>query len=243
MLHEFLTSNRKELIARCREKVAIRFAPDAIPAAANDGVPLFLEQLADTLHLEQTTPFRMAADSDGPSTASRTATAHGANMLDHGFTIGQVVHSYGDVCQSVTELAIEQRALISADEFHTLNRCLDDAIADAVTAFGQAHQTLVNDRAETLRSRLVHFADEYQRLVEIAIQSHSAIKTGTIGFTGATGTLLAHTLGEMRSLGDRLLPEIRLANATTVLASQGGLTEAGTRAKRASREPAPKDRN
>jgi hypothetical protein len=217
MLHEFLTANRKELIARCRDKVAKRFDPDAAPAAANAGVPLFLQQLTDTLHLEESTPFRNVSDAQpatGPSAASRAATAHGASMLDHGFTIGQVVHSYGDVCQSVTELAIEQRALISADEFHTLNRCLDDAIADAVTAFGQGHQALANDRAESLHNRLADFADEYQRLVEIAIQSHSAIKTGAIGFGGATGTLLAHTLRELRDLGDRMLPEIRQENAT-----------------------------
>jgi hypothetical protein len=39
-----------------------------------------------------------------------------------GYTIDQVVHDYGDVCQAVTELASEQNTFIAVDEFHTLNR-------------------------------------------------------------------------------------------------------------------------
>ena len=50
-----------------------------------------------------------------------------------GFTVSQVVHDYGDICQAITELAVEQNAPITTKEFHILNRCLDTAIADAVT--------------------------------------------------------------------------------------------------------------
>ena len=47
--------------------------------------------------------------------------------------MSQVVHDYGDVCQAITELALERKAPITVKEFHTLNRCLDTAIAEAVT--------------------------------------------------------------------------------------------------------------
>jgi hypothetical protein len=53
--------------------------------------------------------------------------------LGLGFTVSQVVHDYGDICQAITEWAVEQNAPITTDEFHVLNRCLDTAIADAVT--------------------------------------------------------------------------------------------------------------
>ena len=43
----------------------------------------------------------------------------------------------GDICQAVTELALEQHAPITTEEFHTLNRCLDTAIAEAVTEHGR----------------------------------------------------------------------------------------------------------
>jgi hypothetical protein len=132
-------------------------------------------------------------------------------MLRRGFTVGQVVHDYGDVCQCVTALAVEQNAVISTDEFRTLNRCLDNAIADAVGSFGAGRQTSVERHAEGLQQRLDAFATEHRRLTDIAIQSFAAIKTGNIGTGGATGGLLDHVLVELRSLSDRALPEILLA--------------------------------
>jgi hypothetical protein len=223
MLHEFLTANRIELITRCREKVARRFEPAEIPVAVGHGVPLFMQQLVETLRFEQLTPNRDVAEPEpapAPTEIGRAAALHGLELLHLGYSVDQVVHNYGDVCQSVTELAVEQKAPISTDEFRTLNRCLDDAIADAVTSFGRARQALVNKQAETLHQRLKTFADEQRCLVDIAVQSYSAIKTGSIGLTGATGTLLIHALEELRALPDRILPEIQLASEETRVASQ-----------------------
>ena len=139
---------------------------------------------------------------------------HGAELLRLGFNIDQVVHGYGDVCQAVTGLAVEQDAPIATDEFRTLNRCLDNAIADAVTAFGHARQTSLDDHAEDLDQRLDTFSEEQRRLVDIAVHAYSAIKTGNIGLTGATGELLVHTLTELRSLPDRVLSDVRQTHAT-----------------------------
>ena len=214
MLHEFLTSNRTELVTRCRNKVGRRLSPSEIPLALDHGVPLFLQQLVETLRLEQTEPPSAAYESK-PSPAAtdigRAATVHGAELLRLGYSVDQVVHDYGDVCQAVTELAGEEHAPISTDEFRTLNRCLDNAIADAVTSFGRARQVLLDDQAETLEQRLRYYSMEHRRLVDIALQSYAVIKTGRVGATGATGTVLFQTLEELRSLADRTLPEIRRA--------------------------------
>ncbi len=163
MLHKFLTLNRTELIVRCRTKVAKRFEPIEIPAAIDHGVPLFLQQLSETLRGEQLTTDRKTEEPlpvPAPTEIGRAAALHGAELLRLGFTVDQVVHEYGDVCQSVTELAVEQKARITADEVRTLNRCLDNAIADAVSSFGQSRQLLMNDQAETLQQRLKFFSDE-----------------------------------------------------------------------------------
>jgi len=214
MLHEFLTSNRTELITRCRNKVARRLSPSEIPLALDHGVPLFLQQLVETLRLEQTAPPSAAFESK-PSPAAtdigRAATVHGAELLRLGYSVDQVVHDYGDVCQAITELAGEHEERISTGEFRTLNRCLDNAIADAVTSFGRAHQVLLDDQAETLEQRLHYFSLDHRQLVDIALQSYEVIKSGQVGATGATGKLLSHTLEELRSLADRTLPEIRRA--------------------------------
>ena len=214
MLHEFVTSNRTELIARCRNKEEKRLSPSEIPLALDHGVPLFLQQLVETLRLEHLEPHPAAFEVERSPAATeigRAATVHGAEMLRLGYTVDQVVHAYGDVCQAVTELAVEHDKLIATAEFRTLNRCLDNAIADAVTSFGSAHQVLLEDQAETLQQRLHYYAIEHRRLVDIALQSYDVIKSGQVGATGSTGKLLFHTLEELRSLADRTLPEIRRA--------------------------------
>jgi hypothetical protein len=223
MLHELLSSNREELIRRCRTKAAKRFAPGAIPAGLDHGVPLFLQQLIDTLQQEQQTNIRLIAEPEAAPASSaigRSAALHGANMLGQGYSVDQVVHDYGDVCQAATELAIEQETVIGTDEFRTLNRCLDDAIADAVAAYGGARQSIVNGETQAMHERLQAFAGEQRRLLDIAVQSFSAIKTGNIGVTGATGALLLHALFELRSLTTRALAEIGIESRDNAAADK-----------------------
>ena len=215
MLHEFLTSNRQILISRCRENVTRRFASVEAASSIDHGVPLFLEQLVETLRSEQKTHLREGDDTDpapAPTPIGRAAALHGAELLRRGFSIDQVVHDYGDVCQSVTALAVEQNSIISVDEFRTLNRCLDNAIADAVASFGAAHLASVEYQSETSQQRMAVFAAEQRRLIDIAVKSVDAIKTGSVGISGATGTLLTQTLEDLRSLNERALLEMLLAS-------------------------------
>ncbi len=194
----------------CREKVAKRFEPTEAAGATDHGVPLFLEQLAETLRGEQHTDIRErdAEPTPAPTAIGRAAALHGAELLRRGFSVDQVVHDYGDVCQCVTALAVEQELPISTDEFRTLNRCLDNAIADAVASFGAARQQSIERQSATWQQRIDDFTVEHRRLTEIALQSLAAIKTGNIGINGATGALLAHALTELGSLTERTLPEI-----------------------------------
>ena len=223
MLHEFLTSNRNELIQRCRNAAATRVGPSLSAETLDSGVPLFLQQLTGILRKEQHTDDRPPKSSvllggDGRSDIGRTAALQGAEFMRLGYNLDQVVHGYGDVCQAITGLAVEQSAPISADEFRTLNRSLDNAIADAVSAFSGAGQNSRVAQAETLSDRLIAYAEEQRRLVDIAMHSYDAIKTGSVGMAGATGALLLHTLEELRSLPERKLPEIRLRDPATGLA-------------------------
>jgi hypothetical protein len=61
-----------------------------------------------------------------------SAGAHGKKLLELGYTVDQVVHDYGDLCQAITGLSVERDAPFAIHEFQTLNRCLDNSIADAV---------------------------------------------------------------------------------------------------------------
>ena len=144
MLHEFLTSNRDELVRRCRSKVGERDSPPLTAAELDHGVPLVLEQLVWALRGEEERP---AAAPRGPNQrsfgktpaaveVSRTAALHGQELREKGYTAGQVVQDYADISQAITELATERHAPLTVEEFHSLNRFLDSAIADAVASYG-----------------------------------------------------------------------------------------------------------
>jgi len=143
-------------------------------------------------------------------------------VLDHGVPLflRQLVDALqlDPAIATITDLAVEKKMSIDTDEFRTLNRCLDDAIAAAVTAFGNGRKVRGDQQAEDLHQRLNAFADEQRRLVDMAIHAYSAIRTGSIGATGSTGALLVQALGELRILADRSVTDIRLASAMATLA-------------------------
>ena len=213
MLQEFLSQNREALIARCRSKVNVRRAPQATDQDLWYGIPLFLDQLVATLELEGTSE---PAAADAPASAAppdigQAAAQHGNELLRTGVTVDQVVHDYGDLCQAVTEMAVEQGTPVTAGEFRTLNRCLDDAIANAVIEFGrQRDQFAADESTRATNERLGFLAHELRNLIGNAILAFAAIKKGHVGVGGSTGAMLDRSLIGLRDLIDRTLGEVRL---------------------------------
>jgi signal transduction histidine kinase len=202
MLHEFIAMNREAIISRTSERVRTRLWPSVAPGELEHRVPLFLTQLSETLRLE-TTPGPFARDAIGA-----TATRHGADLQRLGFTVSQVVHDYGDICQAITALALEQNAAITIEEFHTLNRCLDTAIAEAVTE--HARVTAQTRSGEELE-RLGHAAHELRDILNTALLGFQLVKQGTVPINGSTGAVLGRSLMSLREVIDRTLSEVRLA--------------------------------
>ena len=213
MLHEFLEINRIELVDRCRAKVALRSAPRATPREMEHGIPLFLGQLIETLLLEQgrQPPPGGGEPRDLPRELSATASRHGRELQEHGFRVDQVVHAYGDLCQAVTELAAETGAAVSAEEFHTLNRCLDNAIADAVTEFDRRRDRSISDKGDlAMTQRLGSLAHEMRNFLNTATLAFAAIKSGHVAPAGATSAVMDRSLDGLRDLVDRALVDVRL---------------------------------
>ncbi|MFO0580224.1 MAG: HAMP domain-containing sensor histidine kinase [Polyangia bacterium] len=197
MLHEFLTTNRSEILARSRAKIAARPAPRPTEAELCDGVPLFLEQLIERLRGSQQAGADMGA----------SATRHGRSMQRLGITVSALIHGYGDVCQAVTELADEQGVSISAEEYRLFNRCLDEVMAESVTEFAsERERALQVSRAEHLGA----VAHEMRNLLTAALLAFEALKRGNLGVEGSTSALLASSLTGLRDLIDRSLVSVRL---------------------------------
>jgi hypothetical protein len=177
MLCDFIGRNRDELIRRCRAKVATRSTIPPTEARTDRGVSLFLDQLAEELR-------------GGPSKTheiSKAAIQHGHDLFLQGFTISEVVHDYGDVCQSITDLAVETSAPISTDDFRTLNRCLDDAIAGAVTEYSREQDVPREGELHHLRI-----------LTNTAITAFEVLQTGNVGVGGSTGAVVHRSLVAIR---------------------------------------------
>ncbi|HEY0195844.1 MAG TPA: HAMP domain-containing sensor histidine kinase [Kofleriaceae bacterium] len=220
MLHEFLQANRVELTARCRAKVAARSSPPPTPNELESGIPMLLDQLVELLRTEQ--PGQTSEPAAVRNNMERSATQHGGDLLRQGFTVDQVVHDYGDLCQAVTELAQENHEPISVGEFHTFNRCLDSAIADAVSEFGRQRDHAISaEGARTLNERLGSLAHELRNLLNTAMLASAAIKGGHGAMAGATGAVLDRSLAGLRDLIDRALADVRL---TSGLQAQRDLT-------------------
>ena len=193
-MHNFLATHRNEIIERTRAKVA----PRPTTFEIDEEIFLFLDQLIATLR------------SPSPSNDAeirRVASQHGSKLLERGFTVRQVVHDYGGLCQAITELAVDLNAPISSADFHTLNRCLDDAIAEAVTEYGRQRERSVSDQA---LERLGFFAHELRNALNTATLAFGELKSGRVGTTGSTSALVDRSLSRMFDLVDRSLVEVRL---------------------------------
>ena len=195
MLHDFIIENRTEIIRRCRSKLARRAAPRVTDLELEHGVPLFLDQFVEIV--------RAAAGSS--EVMKETATRHGGTLLHQGFTVAQVVHDYGGICQSITELAVETKAAISSRDFQTLNLCLDDSIAGAVTEFGRL-------RAEEGTERTGRLAHEIGGLLHSASLAFEVLKTGEVGMGGSTSKVVERCFVGLRKLVERELAEVRIGS-------------------------------
>jgi signal transduction histidine kinase len=192
MLHEFLVANTQEITARARAKVAARTSPAPVDVDMRNGVPLFLSQLID----------RLRSTTTDSTVIGESAALHGGELLAMGFSVSQVVHGYGDVCQVVTEMAGETDAPITPHEFHVFNRCLDDAIAHAVTEYTRQRDESVAHGATVHLTALVR---EMRSRLSAAMLSFTILQEGTVSIGGSTGAVLGRSLRTLRDLMDTAL--------------------------------------
>ena len=180
-LGEFIVTHRDELVLRCRAKVVKRAVPLSTEADGR-GVPRFLDDLVGELSSgSRSSTVEMGA----------TATQHGADLFLSGYTVGQVVHDYGNVCQAVTDLAVELAVTLSSDDFRVLNRCLDDGIASAVAEYSRQQRFVATDDGMQQSMRI-------RNLVETAITGFEVLQSGKIGVGGTTGALVYRSLLGLR---------------------------------------------
>ncbi|MEP6503363.1 MAG: HAMP domain-containing sensor histidine kinase [Betaproteobacteria bacterium] len=219
MMYRFLENHRTELIDRCKAKVAARPLRAATEPQLANGVPMFLDQLTRTLRAEEGGDLDQSARISGASGGDVlalseigvSAVAHGASLLSLGYTVDQVVHDYGDLCQSITDMGFELDAPFAVDEFRTLNRCLDNAIADAVLEFSSQRDVRVLERHnDETRERVGFLVHELRNAVATATLAVAALEFGSMNMAGATGSVLKRSLTSLTVLINCAVDEVRV---------------------------------
>lgn len=203
MLHELIKTNRVEIVDRTRKKLASRGVPCNRPEELDIGINLFLGQLAEALRLSASNAASILGAASKDDIAA-SAAAHGTELLRRGLSLGQIVHYYSDICQSVIELAAELAIPIGPGELHTFNACLDEAQAAAVSEYG--HQRELTSRDAEIR-RLGGLVHELRNLLTSATLAYDVLKNGHVGIEGSAGMILGRSLRSLRGLIDHSLSE------------------------------------
>ncbi|SEB26420.1 HAMP domain-containing sensor histidine kinase [Variovorax sp. YR216] len=217
-MHRFISNHRVELLERCKANFARRPRRASTTAQLANGIPIFLDQLTRSLQAQESgevdESFRISGTAGGDAAAffemGLSAAAHGKQLMELGFSVDQVVHDYGDLCQAITDLAVELDAPFSVDEFRTLNRCLHNAIANAVTEFGVRRDASValQQTAEE-NERLGVLVHELRNYLHTATLAFAALESGRVTVGGATGAVLKRSLTSMVALLNRSLSQVR----------------------------------
>jgi len=114
------------------------------------------------------------------------------------------------LCQAITDLAVERDAPFGVDEFRTLNRCLDNAIAGAVTEFSYRRDLTLNRKQELVFEQRIGFlAHELRNGLSGAKLAVAALEVGNLSVSGATGGVLKRALESMSVLISAAISEIK----------------------------------
>ena len=213
MLHEFLLTERDEILALCSKKIVSLAGERSSSEELEKGLPVFYDELIEVL--------RADTDESGSARNNAIARVHrasaerrGKESLKLGYSISQVVHGYGALCQAITEYVEESsNQTASPREFNRLNFCLDIAIAEAVTEFNRGQRENA-ERSEV--QRLGFLAHELRNALTGATVAYQLIKTGKVAANGSTSRILENAHMRMREIIDRSLVEVRLRNEPTV---------------------------
>ncbi len=220
MLHEFLNRYKKEIIQLCRDKALADGQAKPTSTLLDKGLPIFYNELIEVLQRTASASVSESATKDfrsGNVVKVGDAAAHGKESLRLGYSISQVVHFYGAICQAITEFVQTKSFNITTREFQDLNLSLDCAIAEAVSEF---EKTQNENFTESEGERLGYLVHEIGNSLAAAAAAHEMIQKGHVGSAGVTSDVLTKSHERMWHLIHSVQAEIRLRGHATVKQTQ-----------------------
>ncbi len=213
LLHKFLLAERDKILALCSNKIMHLADSRSSSDEMERGLPLFYDELIEVLRADAD-EFAQVRDNTIENVHRNSAERRGKESLRLGYSISQVVHGYGALCQAITQYIEEDSSqTASPREFNRLNFCLDIAIAEAVTEFNRGQRENA-ERSEV--ERLGFLAHELRNSLTSASLAYQLVKTGKVGADGSTSQIIERAHTRMREIIDRSLVEVRLRNKPTL---------------------------
>ncbi len=217
MLNDFVSEQRQEIVQRCKAKALLRSSEVKRADNPDDLVHSLLDQISASLAAHEVSAGGI--DEQLHTSAGETERAMpecSGGLTRFSFTVARVVQEYGDICQSITELAHEHDVVIPAREFGVFSLRLTQAIAEAAEASCAAREQVFRERAEVLHDRLEQFTVEHEHLTRVAADALAAVEMLAV-VDGEPARHLGRSLEELGWLVRHVLPELRLASARTIL--------------------------
>lgn len=201
MLYDFLTRERATILGRARTSALALHKTTPTPVQLEEGWNYFYSELIGLLELDR--PFEFNSEK---GVHTEAAEKHGATYHRMGFSVSEVVYSYGVICQAITATASDLSYPITSREFQRLNLSLDTAIAEAVTAFDR----LRRDQDLSENRRIGKLARDLRGSVEDVNLTMEMIQSGTVGLRSNTASVMNRSLRRITTLIDTQLTDIRL---------------------------------
>src|SRR4051812_46396883 len=190
MLHDFIYAHRSEILEVCLSELKSQH-PDRLDGDLISGIPEFLDEVITQL-VSDATPANKAE-----GLKRGTAALQGLQRKKQGFDIQRLIHDFGLVCQGITATAGKYDERPSAREFQIVNRCIDNAIAEAVEAFtGQIRADEQFERAKELGM----VAHELRNAVSNAMMGFQLIRRGRVPADGMTADVVERGLARIASV-------------------------------------------
>jgi signal transduction histidine kinase len=202
-LSALLTSRKQDLIERWSAAVVRENTAGPLPRAVLiDHMPQFVDELIGTLQPEAL-PLAIGG---------RTAVEHGAQRLELGFNVAEVVREYGVLHRCIIALADEAAYTIDSREQAILAQDLNAGIASAVTQY-------VNERDAELRRQMSEhlgfIAHEVRNPLGSARTAFNLLKKKELAAGGRAVELLGRTLKRTNDVIDNALNHASLSLGVT----------------------------
>jgi signal transduction histidine kinase len=202
-LAALLADRRQDLIDRWSASVLRETVSEPLSRAELvDQMPLFIDELVAALH-----PEALPLPPSGEN-----AVEHGAQRLNLGFNVAEVVREYGALHRCIIEIADEAELRITSREQLVLAKSLNAGIASAVSQY-------VNERDAELRRQMSEhlgfIAHEVRNPLSSARMAFGLLQRRELASGGRVVDLLAKTLRRTGDVVDNALQHASLSLGVT----------------------------